>query len=90
MGINSYVSMPRSEDPNPKFPNYSIIAIYPGVGPEDLEELVVQPIEDALEEVVDINKVEAIIEEGLVAFRIEGLYGLDTKEFLIEIFKRGK
>ena len=87
MGINSYLSMPRSEDPNPKFPNYSIIAIYPGVGPEDLEELVVKPIEDALEEVVDINKVETIIEEGLVAFRIEGLYGLDTKELFDEILR---
>ncbi len=87
MGINSYTSMPRSEDPNPKFPNYSIVAIYPGVGPEDLEELVVKPIEDALEEVADINKVETNIEEGLVVFRIEGQFGLDTEDLYDEILR---
>ena len=87
MGINSYVSMPRSEDPNPKFPNYSIVAIYPGVGPEDLEELVVKPIEDALEEVADINKVETTIEEGLTVFRVEGEFGVDTDELYDEILR---
>ena len=87
MGINSYTSMPRSEDPNPKFPNYSIVAIYPGVSPEDLEELVVKPIEDALEEVADINKVETNIEEGLVVFRIEGQFGLDTDDLYDEILR---
>lgn len=87
MGISSYVSMPRSEDPNPKFPNYSIVAIYPGVGPEDLEELVVKPLEDALEEVSDVKKVETSMEEGLVILRVEGEFGLDTEELYDEILR---
>ena len=87
VGISSYVSMPRSEDPNPKFPNYSIVAIYPGVGPEDLEELVVKPLEDALEEVSDVKKVETSMEEGLVILRVEGEFGLDTEELYDEILR---
>ncbi|OEK01659.1 hypothetical protein BFP97_09090 [Roseivirga sp. 4D4] len=87
MGVSSYTSMPRSEDPNPDFPNYSIVAIHPGVGPTDLEELVVKPLEDALEEVTDIKKVETRIEEGLVILRVEGEFGLDTEALYDEILR---
>ncbi len=87
VGISSYVSMPRGEDPNPEFPNYTVIAIYPGVGPEDMEELVVDPIEDALEEVNDIKKVNTKIEEGVAVIAVEGEFGVDTDELYDEVLR---
>ena len=56
VGVNAFLTMPRSEDPSPDFPNYTVIAVYPGTGPEDMEELVVDPLEEAIEEVDDLKK----------------------------------
>lgn len=87
IGISSYTSMPRGEDPNPEFPNYTVVAIYPGVGPEDMEELVVDPLEEALEEINDIKKVNTKIEEGVVVIAVEGEFGVDTDELYDEVLR---
>ncbi len=85
VGWFSFQSMPRSEDPKPDFPFYTIYVVYPGTGPEDLEELVVDPIEDALEEITDIESVDTSIKDGLVVVFIEASFGIDTEEKLNEI-----
>ena len=87
VGLSSYLNMPRSEDPNPEFPNYTIVAVYPGVGPEDIEELVVDPLEEALEEVEDLDKVNTKIEEGVAVISIEGEFGVDTDALYDEILR---
>jgi len=87
VGVSSYVNMPRGEDPNPEFPNYNIIAIYPGVGPEDMEELVVDAIEEALEEVNDLNKVNTKIEEGVAVIAVEGVFGVNTDDLYDEVLR---
>jgi len=85
VGWFSFQSMPRSEDPKPDFPFYNIIVVYPGTGPEDMEELVVDPIEDALEEIEDIESVNTSIKDGLVVVNVEATFGIDTEEKLNEI-----
>ncbi len=80
IGIRAYLGMPRSEDPNPEFPYYTIIAVYPGTSPEDIEELVVDPIEEAIDEVDDIKRVESKIEDGLAIISIEAFFGVDADE----------
>ena len=87
VGLSSYMNMPRGEDPNPEFPNYTIIAIYPGVGPEDIEELVVDPIEEALEEANDLNKINTKIEEGVAVIAVEGFFGVDTDDIYDEVLR---
>ncbi len=47
-GTLSYLNMPRTEDPNIKVPIFPIVAVYPGASPTDIEDLVVEPIEDAI------------------------------------------
>ena len=51
IGLSSFLNMPRSEDPNTNFPNYSIVAVYPGTGPEDMEELLFAAVESLLSDV---------------------------------------
>ena len=55
--FTSFMNMPRSEDPALEFPRYIVVAIYPGTSPQDMEELVVDPLEKALEEVEEINEI---------------------------------
>lgn len=81
-GIMSYMSMPRSEDPVLKVPTYTVVIVYPGTNPKDIEELAVDPIEDAINELEDIKKIKTEIQDGLAIIRVEAEYSvnIDDKE----------
>lgn len=85
LGALSFLNMPRSEDPALDFPNYVVVAVYPGTSPIDMEELVVEPIEEVINEVENIEQVITNIEEGLAVVSIEGEFGLDYDEQFDEI-----
>lgn len=79
-GIISYNTMERSEDPVTEFPIYVVTAIYPGTSPEDIEELVVDPLEEVINEVDDIVEIRTTIKEGIALIRIESTYDVDFEE----------
>jgi multidrug efflux pump subunit AcrB len=80
LGIVSYMTMPRAEDPQLDFPSVSIIVVNPGTNPADMESLVVDPIESAVNELEDIKVIKTNIEDGLARFEVEFLYGSDPDE----------
>ena len=79
-GIFSFIRMPRTENPEILIPGASVILIYPGTSPTDLEELVATPVEDALNEIDDIKQLNTDITDGLVYINIEFYYGTDPDE----------
>ncbi len=90
IGISSIMQMPRSEDPNPKFPFYTIVAVYPGTSPEDMEELIVNPLEDELDKLDDIDHIITVIEEGLTIIQVEATFGIDVDDKYDEIIREVK
>ena len=50
--------MPRTENPEIFIPGATVVVIYPGTSPVDLEELVATPVEDALNEIDDIKQID--------------------------------
>ena len=50
MGMGSWISIPKAEDPAIPIPTYIVVAVYPGAQPADMEQLVVDPIEEAMGE----------------------------------------
>ena len=64
IGIVTFITMPRSEDPQNDMPGTMIRITYPGASPEDLEQLVVDPIEEILNELEDIKKIESNAFDG--------------------------
>jgi multidrug efflux pump subunit AcrB len=91
LGIVSFLTMPRSEDPLVEFSGGNIVAVYPGTSPEDLEQLVVDPLEEEINELEEIGSIETTIEDGLVFMNIEFLYGTDPDEKydeLVEVINR--
>jgi multidrug efflux pump subunit AcrB len=74
-GIVSFVTMPRSEDPSVSKPGATVVVIYPGAGPEDMEQLVASPIEEAINELEDIKKINTRCEDGLAVIQTEFLAG---------------
>lgn len=79
-GLLAFFTMPRAEDPLMEAPFYTIVIAYPGVGPQDIEELVVDPLEDELNELDDIKYIRTEIKEGLSITRIEAFYTVDIDD----------
>ena len=71
LGVNSFMTIPRSEDPQFPIPGFAIVAIYPGATPIDVEELVANPIEERLDTLDDIKKLQARISESVAVIQIE-------------------
>ena len=64
LGLTTFLNMPRSEDPVINSPNFPIVVIYPGASPEDLEELVVDPLEKTIYALENIKRIETEIKDG--------------------------
>ncbi|PIE42739.1 MAG: multidrug transporter [Gammaproteobacteria bacterium] len=80
LGLNSFFTMPRAEDPQFDFPMTITTIVYPGTNPQDLEKLVIDPIESAISEIEDIKVMRTDIEDGMGIVRTEFLYGSDPDE----------
>src|SRR4030095_14879589 len=71
LGVTSWLSIPRGEDPTFPAPNFTIIAVYPGANPTDLEQLVVDKIEERVKELEDIKEMRATVRDGLATVSVE-------------------
>jgi len=87
IGVRSFLEMPRAEDPQVDFPIYIVTAIYPGTSPEDIETLIVDPIEEAINKVDDVRKIDSDIREGSAIISIDGVFGSDTGDQLDDILQ---
>src|SRR5688572_21070650 len=65
LGVTTLFNMPRSEDPEIEAPQYAIVVVYPGTSPEDMEELVVDPVEEKINELEDMKRIKTTISDGL-------------------------
>ncbi|MEM0963965.1 MAG: efflux RND transporter permease subunit, partial [Bacteroidota bacterium] len=77
VGIQSFRSMPQSEDPQFDISASRVIAVFPGAGPEDIESLVVDPLEAAINEADDLDRIETTIQDGIAVLAVEFDAGTD-------------
>lgn len=87
LGVVTIFTMPRSEDPELEGPFYTIVVVHPGTSPEDMEELIVDPLEERISELEDIKRVRANISDGLAVVRIEYKYESDIEEKYQELIR---
>ena len=87
-GIVSYITMPRSEDPQVSPPGSSIIVLYPGANPADMERLIVDPVEEVIHELDDIKKIESYIEDGLSSIYVEFNIGTDPDKKYSDVVQK--
>ncbi len=88
LSIRSFISMPRSEDPQVSFPFYNMIVVYPGTSPEDMENLIVDPLEKAINELDGITEIEAFVSEGLARVSIHSDFDGDYTEKYNEVLRQ--
>jgi multidrug efflux pump subunit AcrB/outer membrane protein TolC len=70
VGLVSWQTMPRQEDPSFAERFATLIVAYPGASPLDVERLVLEPLEDALQEVTDLREVRATARAGAGVFQL--------------------
>ncbi len=87
VGVNSLLNIPRSEDPEFHVPIPTIVAVYPGADPVDIERLVVDPIEDAISELDDLKQMDSRSLDGVGVIQPEFSWDTDADEKYDEVVR---
>ena len=71
LGVSSWIAIPRAEDPDFPVPIFTTVAVYPGASPEDMEQLVTDPIEKQIKTLTNIRKLESTSSDGVSVVNVE-------------------
>lgn len=81
-GLNSFLTMPRTEDPPAAQPGAVVTVIYPGASPSDMEELIINPIEEKVNGLELISEIKSTAGNGFAYVNVSfdyGNYNFDDK-----------
>jgi len=87
IGLFSFTSIPREEDPSFEISGFDISAIMPGADPKDLERLVTKPLEDRIAELDDVEKMESVVADGVSFTIVEFLASTDADKKYEEVIR---
>ena len=85
MGTIAFSRLALDLLPELDFPAVSVVAEYPGVGPEEIETLVTRPIEESMATVQGIDRIESTSIEGLSRVRLRFTWGTDIDVALNDV-----
>ncbi len=75
IGIVSFQKLGLDLLPDITYPSVSVITTYPGVAPEDIEELITKPIEEAVASISGVRKITSVSMEGVSVVTVEFNWG---------------
>ncbi len=87
-GTVSFFTMPRSEDPQVTPAGSSIIVLYPGANPADMEELILEPLEESINELEDIKYIKSYSGDGLAVIAVEFTAGSDPDDKYSDVVQK--
>jgi multidrug efflux pump subunit AcrB len=87
LGLSAFLTVPRTEDPQLSFPNYFITAVVPGATPEDMEQQVTKPLENALAGLDNVREIKSTSSDGLTYIQAEFLWGTDPERKYDEVVR---
>ena len=71
VGSFSYISLPRESSPDVKIPYVFVSTVYPGVSPQDIENLVTQEIEKEIKGITGVKKITSVSRESFSSISFE-------------------
>jgi len=71
LGILSAVTLPREATPEIKIPFASVVTVYPGTSPLDIEKLITEPLEKSILNLEETKMVQSYSSEGMSSIFIE-------------------
>ena len=87
LGVSSWLAIPRGEDPPLYVPTFTVIAVYPGASPADLERLVVRDIEERLDALENVDEIESRIQDGVATVQVEFDFDEDPDDRYDEVLR---
>lgn len=85
LGGIAYVNLPVDLMPDIVYPSISVRAEYPGVAPEEMENLVARPLEEAFSAAPGVEEIVSTSSEGSTSIRISFAYGTNLDEAANEL-----
>ncbi len=87
LGIQSVMSIPKSEDPIVSFPGVGVFVVLPGADAEQMERVVAIPIETALNGLEDVDEIRSTSQAGLASIGVSFIYGSDPEKKYDEVVR---
>jgi HAE1 family hydrophobic/amphiphilic exporter-1 len=85
LGYRSFTELPVDRYPSVDFPYVSVVTVFAGAGPEDIEDTVVKPIEDAVAGISGIDQISSVSQESVGFVIIAFEEGVDGDQAAIEV-----
>ncbi|MCP4181711.1 MAG: efflux RND transporter permease subunit, partial [Hyphomicrobiales bacterium] len=79
-GIVTYNALPKREDPAVTIRTAIVIAQFPGMSPERMEELIVDPIERAAREIGEIEDINTLVSTGFTKISLTLYENIPTED----------
>lgn len=87
LGASAMVSIPKSEDPTVRFPIAGVTVVLPGADAEQIEKLIVVPLEQAFNRIEDVKEVRSGASSGVGSVTVEFTYGSDPERKFDELVR---
>lgn len=87
LGIGSLLNMPRAEDPKFEAPGFTVIMVYPGAGPAEIEDKITDKVEAKLGALENIDRMRSVSANGLMVLTLEFKHGQDPDKKYEEVVR---
>lgn len=71
IGIYSYMTLPKEQFPEVEIPTFTVVTIYAGASPEDVENLITRPIEQELKSLDGVDQISSVSKQATSVITIE-------------------
>jgi multidrug efflux pump subunit AcrB len=87
LGISSLLNMPRAEDPKFEAPGYSIVMVWPGATPAEVEDKITDKVESKLGALENIDRMRSYSANGVMVLTLEFKHGNDPDKKYEEVVR---
>jgi multidrug efflux pump subunit AcrB len=87
LGLSALLTTPRSEDPHFPLPIVVVQAVLPGAEPSEMEQLVADPIEEVLDGLDSVTKIESSSQDGAAVITVEFSWDVDPERKYDEVVR---
>lgn len=84
-GLFAWITLPREASPEIDVPYFFVTAVYPGVGAEDAERLLLEPLERELQTLEGLEQLEGWAGEGFAQLQLEFSPSVSNRAALADV-----
>jgi HAE1 family hydrophobic/amphiphilic exporter-1 len=88
LGVVAFINIPVDLMPETEFPTLTVGVQYPGVGPQEMENLIARPLEQTLSSTPGVEEITSSASEGSASVRVSFTYGMNLDEAANEVRTR--